>query len=166
MQKIKYSLDWEHMPKGNKIPAYGNCHIRLAAPAALYLHLGADKILLGYGSEFKVEGPNDHYHLSTSVESVVYSPKTRLRESEGEVFTNAEMKPLDDGFNAIVKQAVRRLELQNRSAMKAQKAEFDKMMQKRPTTEVIDDEEETEETSEADSQATEETTEETTSEAV
>lgn len=166
MKTVKYNPNVKTYKAGEKVPAYGNTRITMSADAALYIHVGAAKSLIGYGSEFKVEGPVDHHHFTSSVEISVIEKPSKVVETDGEVYTNAEKMPMESPAEAYVKQAVRKMLLKNQAEKKLQKQQFDEMMRQHEP-EVVEDEKtttETETTVEETTTETETTVEETTTE--
>jgi hypothetical protein len=138
MQTIKYNPNTEMFKAGAKVPAYGTTRLRLSAEAPLYIHVGAAKSLLGYGSYFHIVGPDDHHHFTSTAEICVIRDAPKAAQSVGEVYTNAEKKPMDSPAEQYVKQALRQIQLKQLAEKRQQKLEFEKMLAKRRKDQDLD----------------------------
>jgi len=94
-----------NMAKDAEILNTGTEHIILSKPGCLYGHPG--KIILGYGTEFKISSDYEAYSAD-----VPYSFKGAAETfvlSEGDILTNESKRPSESAAERMVTLALRRL---------------------------------------------------------
>jgi len=105
--------------------------IKLAAPGALYcVSPDGTKTLIGYGSDFKVDLPKG-YDLTADQPGVVYRRLETRTEATGEVYTNADKRPMLSPAEQAVIFALRELKVRERALRHQQQEHFEAMMRRR-----------------------------------
>jgi hypothetical protein len=124
MQKINFS---QRVPiSANKpfIPIQAGCHVLLAEPGALYAKRGKERVLIGYGTEFRFR-LDEPCELVATKDGVEVCAPGRVVENAEEVFTNFDKRPTPSPLEQAVTLALRRMkraEVEHRRALDADRA--------------------------------------------
>lgn len=120
------------------IPTLNPVVVKLAAPAALFWHKGKQKVLIGYGTDFRVTLPDLDCEISAGAEGTLQVRKEGVIAPTGDVFTNFDKRPMHSAEHAAVTLALRRLARKERQ-LDEKRAEMDRAFIARHDVKVAED---------------------------
>lgn len=104
----------------------GMLRLRCSAPCSLFLEAEGHEVCFGQAAFFEVEisqGMMARLEAPKGCRVFLHRPFSTSIEARGEVFTNIDRQPLESGSVYEVQKALRMLELEKRSALKAIRSE-------------------------------------------
>lgn len=109
----------------------GRLHLRLPAPGALYIGRAGRDVLYGYGHEFRVSVTGDcSFHFSgVKGMGAVYDPEPPVCVPNplDEVFSNADLHPLESGSMLEVRKALRAFQVEQQGVLATVRRETRKL---------------------------------------
>lgn len=122
---------WQEVPTNEEIPfGKGRLRLRLSARAPLYISAQGVQALAGIEETFEVELSEEvtfRVEAPKALRAFMFVPEPTAFVPVGEVFTNADRKPMESGAMAEVTRAMRVFELERRTALQEIRAETAKL---------------------------------------
>lgn len=116
--------------------AQGRVWVRATVPVAVFIQTDETEALAGVGHEVDVtvaEGAAFRVEAPKGARVFAYAPYRQVIEASPEVFTNADLMPLESGSVLAVKEELRRFRLEQREArLKAIAAERERLARVTP----------------------------------
>jgi hypothetical protein len=115
---------WQKFDANQKISPGPDVSVKLSKPGALFVHVGKNKQLVGYGTEFKFK-TKDGLEFSADVAGVVYQRNGASVPRTGPILTNMEKLPEPSALERAVNREMRLIRAERnklrREALEARK---------------------------------------------
>lgn len=112
----------------------GRVHVMCSKESAVYVEVEGYEVLAGVGTEVRADIQADVVRVKIDApkgtRAFIYKPMGVSMKSEGEIFTNADRKPLESGTVLEVKKALREFKLEQmrlRQAMRGEREALEQM---------------------------------------